>query len=110
MFLFNHKMIRKHLMKNFLFRSSNINESRQHTRNNNSNNNNNSDYRGTHPISSQGREIIQACFGNHHNEIGYRICMRVFEKRPDYRRFILIKNRYHIEVILLKICSLKCTK
>ncbi|KAM3727731.1 Uncharacterized protein ACO02O_04367 [Dirofilaria immitis] len=49
---------------------------------------NKSDCRGTHPISSQGREIIQACFSNHHNEIGYRIYMRVFEKRPDYQRFV----------------------
>ncbi|VDK84760.1 unnamed protein product [Onchocerca ochengi] len=49
---------------------------------------NKSDCRGTHPISSQGREIIQACFSNHHNEIGYRIFMRVFEKRPDYQRFV----------------------
>ncbi|KAL3990010.1 hypothetical protein ACH3XW_29945 [Acanthocheilonema viteae] len=70
-------------------RSSNLSESRQKCRsNNNNNNNNNLDYRGTHPITSQGREIIQACFSNHHNEIGYRICMRVFEKRPDYQRYV----------------------
>uniref|UniRef100_A0A5S6PPC7 Uncharacterized protein n=1 Tax=Brugia malayi TaxID=6279 RepID=A0A5S6PPC7_BRUMA len=68
-------------------RSSNLNESRQYFRNNNS------DYRGTHPISPQGREIIQACFGNHHNEIGYRICMRVFEKRTDYQRFVYALGR-----------------
>uniref|UniRef100_A0A915PD90 Globin family profile domain-containing protein n=1 Tax=Setaria digitata TaxID=48799 RepID=A0A915PD90_9BILA len=56
------------------------------------------DCREVHPVSSQGREIIQSCFGNHHNEIGYRICMRVFEKRPDYQRFVhaLGKERWLI--------------
>ncbi|CAG9537058.1 unnamed protein product [Cercopithifilaria johnstoni] len=65
-------------------RSTDLSESRQQFHSNNKN----SDCRGTHPISSQGREIIQACFVNQHSEIGYRICMRVFEKRPDYQRFV----------------------
>uniref|UniRef100_A0A0R3RZQ9 GLOBIN domain-containing protein n=1 Tax=Elaeophora elaphi TaxID=1147741 RepID=A0A0R3RZQ9_9BILA len=74
------------LKKEILFRSANLSESRQQFRNNN--NIGNFDCRGAHPVSSQGREIIQACFSKRHSEIGYRICMRVFEKRPDYQRFV----------------------
>uniref|UniRef100_A0A1I7VAM6 GLOBIN domain-containing protein n=1 Tax=Loa loa TaxID=7209 RepID=A0A1I7VAM6_LOALO len=78
----NSKYIRNDAKRNqsqTRIRSSNHNGSRQSFRNCNSK---------CHPISSQGREIIQACFGNHHNKIGYRICMRVFEKRPDYQSFV----------------------
>ncbi|VDM44875.1 unnamed protein product [Toxocara canis] len=42
-----------------------------------------------HPISPQGRDIIVNCFENSHADIGNRICMRVFERRSDYQRFIL---------------------
>uniref|UniRef100_A0A915DL84 Globin family profile domain-containing protein n=1 Tax=Ditylenchus dipsaci TaxID=166011 RepID=A0A915DL84_9BILA len=41
-----------------------------------------------HPISAIGREIIQFCFENAHPDLGFRICNRVFDKRPDYQRFV----------------------
>uniref|UniRef100_F1LBP5 Globin family profile domain-containing protein n=2 Tax=Ascaris TaxID=6251 RepID=F1LBP5_ASCSU len=50
----------------------------------------------SHPISNQGREIIVNCFENPHNDLATRICMRVFERRSDYQRFIyaLGKDRW----------------
>ncbi|KAL3097203.1 hypothetical protein niasHT_030198 [Heterodera trifolii] len=39
------------------------------------------------PINANGREIIQFCFDNPHNEIGSRICSRLLEKRTDFRQF-----------------------
>lgn len=41
-----------------------------------------------HPLSPSAREIIQSCFDNPHQDIGNRICMRIFEKRGDYQMFI----------------------
>ncbi|KAH7707321.1 Protein GLB-20, partial [Aphelenchoides avenae] len=41
-----------------------------------------------HPITPSGREIIQYCFESAHNDLGHRICTRLYEKRPDYQRFI----------------------
>lgn len=41
-----------------------------------------------HPLSPSAREIITSCFDNPHQDIGNRICMRMFEKRGDYQMFI----------------------
>ncbi|CAK5120376.1 unnamed protein product [Meloidogyne enterolobii] len=42
----------------------------------------------SNPISASGREIIQLCFDQPHNDIGARICSRMLEKRPDFRNFV----------------------
>uniref|UniRef100_A0A1I8BR22 GLOBIN domain-containing protein n=1 Tax=Meloidogyne hapla TaxID=6305 RepID=A0A1I8BR22_MELHA len=42
----------------------------------------------SNPISASGREIIQLCFEQPHNDIGARICSRLLEKRPDFRNFV----------------------
>ncbi|CAD5233756.1 unnamed protein product [Bursaphelenchus xylophilus] len=42
----------------------------------------------THPLSPSGREIVRTCFENPHLDLGNRICSRVFERRPDFQRFI----------------------
>jgi hypothetical protein len=42
----------------------------------------------SHPISALGREIITQCLENSHADLGQRIVTRMYEKRPDYQRFI----------------------
>ncbi|CAD5229887.1 unnamed protein product [Bursaphelenchus okinawaensis] len=42
----------------------------------------------THPLSPNHREILRTCFENPHLDLGNRICSRVFERRPDYQKFI----------------------
>ncbi|KAJ1365074.1 hypothetical protein KIN20_025296 [Parelaphostrongylus tenuis] len=42
----------------------------------------------SHPISSQGREIILQCFENPHSEFGNKVLQRIFEKRVDYQKYV----------------------
>nr|CDJ88203.1 CRE-GLB-11 protein [Haemonchus contortus] len=58
----------------------------------------------SHPISSQGREIILQCFENPHSEFGNKVLQRIFEKRADYQKYVytLGKERAYQMSIRLK--------
>ncbi|KAK5979961.1 hypothetical protein GCK32_000062 [Trichostrongylus colubriformis] len=58
----------------------------------------------SHPISSQGREIILQCFENPHSEFGNKVLQRIFEKRNDYQKYVytLGKERAYQMSIRLK--------
>ncbi|KAK6060244.1 hypothetical protein COOONC_02099 [Cooperia oncophora] len=47
----------------------------------------------SHPISSQGREIILQCFENPHSEFGNKVLQRIFEKRIDYQKYVYTLGR-----------------
>lgn len=40
-----------------------------------------------HPITVNGREIIQFCWENASLDFGTRLCTRIFEKRLDFQKF-----------------------
>ncbi|KAE9413404.1 hypothetical protein Angca_006237, partial [Angiostrongylus cantonensis] len=58
----------------------------------------------SHPISSQGREIILQCFENPHSEFGNKVLQRIFEKRVDYQKYVyaLGKERTYQMSVRLK--------
>ncbi|VDM54762.1 unnamed protein product [Angiostrongylus costaricensis] len=58
----------------------------------------------SHPISSQGREIILQCFENPHSEFGNKVLQRIFEKRVDYQKYVyaLGKERAYQMSVRLK--------
>ncbi|KAK6759762.1 hypothetical protein RB195_021368 [Necator americanus] len=58
----------------------------------------------THPISTQGREIILQCFENPHSEFGNKVLQRIFEKRSDYQKYVyaLGKERAYQMSVRLK--------
>ncbi|WKY14483.1 hypothetical protein Q1695_000207 [Nippostrongylus brasiliensis] len=58
----------------------------------------------SHPISTQGREIILQCFENPHSEFGNKVLQRIFEKRTDYQKYVytLGKERAYQMSVRLK--------
>ncbi|CAI2358089.1 unnamed protein product [Caenorhabditis sp. 36 PRJEB53466] len=43
----------------------------------------------SHPISSQGRDIISQCFDNPHSEFANKVVQRISEKREDYQKYFM---------------------
>jgi hypothetical protein len=42
----------------------------------------------SHPILPSAREICRSCFENPHLDFGNRVLSRVYEKRPDFQKFV----------------------
>lgn len=42
----------------------------------------------SHPILPAAREICRSCFENPHLDFGNRVLSRVYEKRPDFQKFV----------------------
>lgn len=42
-----------------------------------------------HPLTNSQREIVRTCFENPHLDLAHRICVKVFEKREDYQKFVI---------------------
>lgn len=43
----------------------------------------------SHPLLPVAREVCRSCFENPHMDFGNRVLSRVYEKRPDFQKFVL---------------------